>query len=150
PRTAPPVPQTPVLRGPAAWLRSREAVELPLRAVARGLVRRKHPGPYPGHRRAVRAPAQGAEGDEDCEEGADASHALSSDDGGGYSARTVISRYTRPELGRIGTDEARFEAMRRVEVAAAEELDGPTPEDLEAIGGATFTVEAIAERERIT
>ena len=62
----------------------------------------------------------------------------------------MISRYTRPELGRIWTDEARFEAMRQVEVAAAEELEGPTPEDLEAIRGATFTVEAIAERERIT
>ncbi|HEX4624512.1 MAG TPA: adenylosuccinate lyase [Solirubrobacteraceae bacterium] len=62
----------------------------------------------------------------------------------------MISRYTRPDLGRIWTDEARFEAMRQVEVAAAEELEGPTPEDLEAIRGATFTVEAIAERERIT
>ena len=40
--------------------------------------------------------------------------------------------------------------MRQVEVAAAEELEGPTPEDLDAIRGATFTVEAIAERERIT
>jgi adenylosuccinate lyase len=62
----------------------------------------------------------------------------------------VIARYTRPELGRIWTDEARFTAMRQVEVAAAEELDGPTPAELEAIRGATFTVEAIAERERIT
>jgi adenylosuccinate lyase len=62
----------------------------------------------------------------------------------------VIPRYTRPELGRIWTDEARFEAMRRVEVAAAEELDGPTPEDLDAIRAATFTVEAIAEREKVT
>jgi adenylosuccinate lyase len=40
--------------------------------------------------------------------------------------------------------------MRLVEVAAAEELDGPTPEELEAIRSATFTVEAIAERERVT
>jgi adenylosuccinate lyase len=62
----------------------------------------------------------------------------------------VIARYTRPELGRIWTDDARFEAMRRVEVAAAEELDGPTPQELDSIRGATFTVEAIAERERIT
>src|ERR687887_189370 len=62
----------------------------------------------------------------------------------------VIARYTRPELGRIWIDEARFEAMREVEVAAAEELDGPTPDELDAIRGATFTVEAIAERERIT
>jgi adenylosuccinate lyase len=62
----------------------------------------------------------------------------------------VIPRYTRPELGRIWTDHARFEAMRQVEVAAADELDGPTPEELHAIRGATFTVQAIAERERIT
>ena len=64
--------------------------------------------------------------------------------------RRVIDRYTRPELGRVWTDEARFEAMRRVEVAAAEELDGPTPEELEAIRGATFTLEAIRAREAVT
>src|ERR1700759_4319962 len=40
--------------------------------------------------------------------------------------------------------------MREVEVAAAEELEGPTAEDLDAIRRATFTVEAIAERERVT
>src|ERR1700729_2643361 len=40
--------------------------------------------------------------------------------------------------------------MRRVEVAACEEMDGPPPEDLEAIRAATFTVEAIAEREKVT
>src|SRR5947209_19040649 len=40
--------------------------------------------------------------------------------------------------------------MREVEVAAAEELDGPTEEELEAIRCATFTVEAIAEREKVT
>jgi adenylosuccinate lyase len=62
----------------------------------------------------------------------------------------VIARYTRPELGAIWTDEARFEAMRAVEVAACEEMDGPTDDELAAIRGATFTVEAIAERERVT
>jgi adenylosuccinate lyase len=69
----------------------------------------------------------------------------------------VISRYTRPELGRLWTDEARMETWRRVEIAACEELrgllgddDGPTPADLEAIRGATFTVEAVNERERLT
>jgi adenylosuccinate lyase len=62
----------------------------------------------------------------------------------------VISRYTRPELAAIWSDHAHFEAMREVEVAAAEELDGTTPEELEAIREATFTVEAIAERERVT
>src|SRR3954449_4388110 len=63
----------------------------------------------------------------------------------------VIARYTRPELGAVWTDEARMTAWRDVEVAAAEALeDGPTPDDLEAIRGATFTVEAVAERERVT
>ena len=62
----------------------------------------------------------------------------------------MIPRYTSPELAEIWTDHAHFEAMRRVEVAAAEELEGPSPEDLEQIRAATFTVEAIAERERVT
>src|SRR3954463_1760893 len=43
-----------------------------------------------------------------------------------------------------------MEAWRKVEVAACEEMSGPTPEDLEAIRGATFTVEAVKERERVT
>ncbi len=62
----------------------------------------------------------------------------------------MISRYTRPELGAVWTDEARMEAWRQVEVAACEEMDGPTPEDLEAIRAATFTVEAVKEREKVT
>jgi adenylosuccinate lyase len=63
----------------------------------------------------------------------------------------VIARYTRPEIGAVWTDEARMEAWRRVEVAAAEELaDGPTGEDLEAIRAATFTVQAVEEREKVT
>jgi adenylosuccinate lyase len=62
----------------------------------------------------------------------------------------VIERYTRPELADIWSDRAHFEAMRQVEVAAAEELEGPIPAELEAIRAATFTVEAIAERERVT
>src|SRR5215217_1180870 len=41
-------------------------------------------------------------------------------------------------------------AWRDVEVAAAEALDGPAEADLEAIRAATFTVEAVQERERIT
>ena len=61
----------------------------------------------------------------------------------------MIARYTRPEIGAVWTDEARFGAMRDVEVAAAEALDGPTAEDLDAIRAATFTVEAIDEREKI-
>jgi adenylosuccinate lyase len=62
----------------------------------------------------------------------------------------VIPRYTRPELGRIWTDDARMSAWRDVEVAACEEMEGPTPEDLEAIRGASFTVEAVIEREKVT
>ena len=62
----------------------------------------------------------------------------------------MIDRYTRPEMGALWTDEARMEAWRRVEVAACEEMDGPTAEDLEAIRAATFTVAAVQEREAIT
>jgi adenylosuccinate lyase len=68
----------------------------------------------------------------------------------------MIPRYTRPELGRIWSDEARMEAWRRVEIAAAEELplllgaDGPSEAELEAIRKASFTVEAVQERERVT
>jgi len=62
----------------------------------------------------------------------------------------VIARYTRPELAAIWSEHAHFEAMRQVEIAAAEELDGPTEQELEAIRGSSFTVEAIAERERVT
>jgi adenylosuccinate lyase len=62
----------------------------------------------------------------------------------------VIDRYTRPELGAIWTDEARMEAWRRVEVACCEEMEGPTQDDLAAIGAATFTVAAVQEREAVT
>jgi adenylosuccinate lyase len=62
----------------------------------------------------------------------------------------VIARYTRPELGEIWTDEARMRAWRDVEVAAAEALDGPTEAELEEIRGATFTVQAVKEREAVT
>jgi adenylosuccinate lyase len=62
----------------------------------------------------------------------------------------LIARYTRRELADAWSDFARFEAMREVEVAACEEMEGPTADDLDAIRAATFTVEAIAERERVT
>jgi adenylosuccinate lyase len=79
----------------------------------------------------------------------------------------MITRYTRPELGRLWTDEARMETWRRVEIAACEELpgllgaltgsppgwegwEGPSPQELEAIRAATFTVEAVDERELVT
>ena len=60
----------------------------------------------------------------------------------------MIPRYTRPELAEIWSDHARFEAMRQVEVAASEELEGPTAEELDAIRNATFTVKKVAERAR--
>jgi len=69
----------------------------------------------------------------------------------------VIPRYTRPELGRLWTDKARMETWRRVEIAACEELpgllgagEGPSSQELEAIRRATFTVEAVNEREQLT
>jgi adenylosuccinate lyase len=62
----------------------------------------------------------------------------------------VIARYTRPELAEAWSDHAHFEAMREVEVAACEEMTGPTASELDAIRAATFTVTAIAERERVT
>jgi adenylosuccinate lyase len=62
----------------------------------------------------------------------------------------MIARYTRPEMGALWTDEARMEAWRRVEVAACEAMEGPSESELEAIRAATFTVEAVNERERTT
>jgi len=62
----------------------------------------------------------------------------------------VIPRYTHPKLAELWSEEAHFEAMRQVEVAACEELQGPTQEELEAIRRASFTVEEIAEREKVT
>ena len=61
----------------------------------------------------------------------------------------MIDRYTRDEIGALWTDAARFESWRRVEVAACEELEGPTEQDLEAIRAATATAEQVAEREKV-
>jgi adenylosuccinate lyase len=68
----------------------------------------------------------------------------------------MIPRYTRPELARLWTDAARMDAWRQVEVAACEELggllgaEGPGEAELEAIRGASFTVQEVEERERVT
>jgi adenylosuccinate lyase len=62
----------------------------------------------------------------------------------------VIARYTRRELADLWSDHARFEAMREVELAACEEMEGPTPDELKAIRAATFTVDQIDEREKVT
>src|SRR5213082_2036509 len=53
-------------------------------------------------------------------------------------------------MGGVWSDQARMEAWRRVEVAACEAMDGPAPGDLDAIRAATFTVEAVNEREKVT
>src|SRR5437763_16552686 len=53
-------------------------------------------------------------------------------------------------MAQIWADHAHFEAMRQVEVAAGEEMHGPTEQELDAIRAARFTVEAIAEREKVT
>jgi adenylosuccinate lyase len=62
----------------------------------------------------------------------------------------VIDRYTRPELAEVWSDHARFDALRQVEVAACEEMTGPSADELEDIRAASFTVRAIAERELVT
>jgi adenylosuccinate lyase len=69
----------------------------------------------------------------------------------------VIPRYTREQLGELWTDKARMESWRRVEIAACEELpellgagEGPSSAELETIRGASFTVDAVNERERTT
>ncbi len=62
----------------------------------------------------------------------------------------MIPRYTSREFAAIWSEHARFEAMRRVEVAACEEMDGPSESELQSIRAATFTVQEIAERERTT
>jgi adenylosuccinate lyase len=68
----------------------------------------------------------------------------------------MIARYTRPELGRLWSDEARMQAWRQVELAACEGLpgllgaDGPSESELEAIRGASFTVAEVQERELVT
>jgi adenylosuccinate lyase len=62
----------------------------------------------------------------------------------------LIPRYTHPELAAIWSDQARFDAMREVEVAACEEMEGPSEDELAAIRAATFTVAEIEEREKVT
>ena len=62
----------------------------------------------------------------------------------------MIDRYTRPALADAWSDHARFEAMRQVEVAACEEMTGPTLAELDEIRAASFTVAAVAERELVT
>jgi adenylosuccinate lyase len=66
----------------------------------------------------------------------------------------LIERYTRPEIGAVWTDQARMDAWLQVEVAAVEALaeEGVVPaEDARQIRErASFTVEAVNEREKVT
>ena len=66
----------------------------------------------------------------------------------------MIPRYTLPEMGALWTDQARFEAMLRVEVAAlrAVERHGLVPAGVaqEVESGARIDVERIAELEQTT
>jgi adenylosuccinate lyase len=66
----------------------------------------------------------------------------------------VIERYTRPEMGTVWSEQRKLETWLRVELAAVKALErqGVVPlADAEAIRDrASFTVEAVAERERVT
>ena len=66
----------------------------------------------------------------------------------------MIERYTRPEIGAVWTDQARMDAWLQVEIAAVEALaeQGVVPaDDARAVRElATFTVDAVKERERVT
>ena len=146
------------------------ARERTVRSTTRGATRRSattvaaasERGRAEGRARRVPAAARARERDEEERQGGDGPRARAGRAGHGrgmvarrraatdHYAPAVIARYTRPEMGALWTDEARMEAWRLVEVAAAEELDGPTEEDLRAIRAATFTVEAVQEREAVT
>ncbi|HEY5519968.1 MAG TPA: adenylosuccinate lyase [Candidatus Limnocylindrales bacterium] len=66
----------------------------------------------------------------------------------------MIARYTLPEMGRLWTDQARFESMLRVEVAALRSVErhGLVPAGVaqEVESGARVDVERIAELEQMT
>src|ERR1700722_15349258 len=53
-------------------------------------------------------------------------------------------------MGALWTDAARLEYWRAVQVAACEEMEGPTEAELERIRAARASVEAVAEREQVT
>jgi adenylosuccinate lyase len=66
----------------------------------------------------------------------------------------VIERYTRPEMGAVWTQQRRMEAWLEVELAATEAWaeEGAVPQDAakEIRKKASFTVEAVKEREKQT
>jgi adenylosuccinate lyase len=66
----------------------------------------------------------------------------------------VIERYTRPEIGAVWTQQAKLETWLEVELAATEAwaAEGVVPAEVAAAARerASFTVEAVDEREKIT
>jgi adenylosuccinate lyase len=66
----------------------------------------------------------------------------------------MIPRYTRPELGEVWTQQSKLEAWLEVELAATEAWaeEGVVPGEVAAAArtNATFTVEAVDEREKVT
>ena len=66
----------------------------------------------------------------------------------------MIARYTRPEIGAVWTDERRMQGWLEVELAATDAWAevGKVPADVAALARerASFTVEAVKERERTT
>ena len=66
----------------------------------------------------------------------------------------MIERYTRPEMGAVWSEQRKLEAWLQVELAAVEALaeHGVVPEEDAATvrDRASFTVEAVTERERVT
>jgi adenylosuccinate lyase len=66
----------------------------------------------------------------------------------------VIPRYTRPEIGAVWTPEAKLQSWLEVELAATEAwaAEGVVPPEAaaEARAKASFTVEAVEEREKVT
>jgi adenylosuccinate lyase len=66
----------------------------------------------------------------------------------------VIPRYTRPEIGKVWTPQAKMDAWLEVELAATEAwaAEGVVPAKAAAAAraNAAFTVEAVDERERVT
>src|SRR4029453_2502379 len=69
------------------------------------------------------------------------------------SGAPMIERYTRREMGQIWSEQRKLEAWLEVEVAVCEVLAerGVIPPcDMEALRGASFKLEAVKERERLT
>jgi adenylosuccinate lyase len=66
----------------------------------------------------------------------------------------LIERYTRPEMGAVWSERRRLEAWLQVELAVVDALaeQGIVPEDdaAQVRDRASFTVEAVSERERVT